>query len=57
MYFDNPNKIVLDPLNFADDIVQSGNRRKTAILKNWSDTLFVDLNYEGWARSPFSVDW
>ena len=51
-----PNKFALEPLYFAGDIVRSGNRRKRAVLKNWSDTLFVDLNYGGWARSPFLVD-
>ena len=46
------NRFVLEPLNFADDVVRGGNRRKRALLKNWSDTLFVDLNHGGWARSP-----
>ena len=26
------------------------------LFKNGSDTLFVDLDCDGWARSPFSVD-
>ena len=39
-----PNKFVLEPLNFADDVVRDGDGRKTAIFKNWSDTLFVNLD-------------
>ena len=38
-----PDKLVLEPLNFADDIVRDGNCRKRAIFKNWSDTLFINL--------------
>ena len=46
----------MEPLKFADNVVRGGNRRKRAILKNRLDVLFVDLNYGGWARSPFLVD-
>ena len=46
-------KLVLELLNFAVDIVRGGNCRKRAILKNRSDTLFINLDYGGWARSPF----
>ena len=48
-----PDKFVLEPLNFADDIIRGGNCRKRAVLKNRSDTLFIKLNYGGWARSHF----
>ena len=43
------------PLNFADDNAQGGNCRKRAILKNRSDALFINLNYGGWAMSPFFI--
>ena len=43
-------------LYFADDIVRSSNSRKRAVLKNWTDALFVNLDYGGWARPPFFVD-
>ena len=49
------NKIILELLNFADDVVQDGDGRKGAVFKNWSDTLFVYLDYGGWARPPFFV--
>ena len=52
-----PNEFVLKPLNFANDIVRGGNCRKRVILKNRSDTLFINLDYGGWARSPFLIDW
>ena len=39
-----PNKFVLEPLNFADDKVRSDNGRNRAVLKNWSDALFIDLD-------------
>ena len=52
-----PEKLVLEPLNFADDIVRGGNCRKSAVLKNRSDTLFINLGYGGWARSPFFMSW
>ena len=39
-----PYKFVSEPLNFADDIVQSSNSRKRAIFKNWTDALFVNLD-------------
>ena len=45
------------PLNFADDVVRGGNSRNRAVLKNRSDALFVDLDYGGWNRSPFLVDY
>ena len=40
MYFDKGranrmNKFVLEPLNFADDIVRSDNGRNRAVFKNW----------------------
>ena len=38
-----PNKLVLEPLNFADDIVRGGNCRKRAVVKNWPDALFINL--------------
>ena len=41
MYF---GKLVLEPLNFAGDIVRGGNCRKRAVLKNRSDTLFINLD-------------
>ena len=41
------NKIVLEPLNFADDVVRGGHCRNRAILKNKSNALFVDLDYGG----------
>ena len=45
-----PNKLVLEPLNFADDMVEG------AVFKNRSDALFVNLDKSGWARSsPFVV--
>ena len=47
------NEFVLESLNFAGDIVQDGNCRKRAILKNRLDSLFINLDYGGWARSPF----
>ena len=37
-------KLVLEPLNFADDIVQSGNRRKRAVFKKMSGALFINLD-------------
>ena len=37
-------KFVLEPLNFADDVVRDGDGRKRAVFKNWSDTLFVNLD-------------
>ena len=49
---DKSKKFVLEPMNFADDIVRGGNCRKR-VLKNRSDALFIDLDYGGWARSPF----
>ena len=39
-----PNKFVLEPLNFADDIVRGDNCQKRAVLKNRSDALFINLN-------------
>ena len=39
-----PNKFVLELLNFADDVVQDGDGRKRTVFKNWSDTLFVNLD-------------
>ena len=39
-----PYKFVLEPLDFADDIVRSSNSRKRAIFKNWTDALFVNLD-------------
>ena len=48
MYFGkrraSPYKFVLEPLNFADDIVRSSNSRKRAVFKNWMDALFVNLD-------------
>ena len=35
---------VLEPLNFADDIVRSSNSRKRAVFKNWTEALFVNLD-------------
>ena len=36
MYFGKkPNKLVLEPLNFADDIDRGGRGRKRAVFKNW----------------------
>ena len=32
------------PLNFADDVVRGGDSRKQDVFKNWSDTLFVNLD-------------
>ena len=29
-----PDKLVLEPLNFADDIVRGGNCRRRAVFKN-----------------------
>ena len=46
------DKLVLEPLNFADDIVRGGNCGKRVVFKNTSDTLFINLDYGGWARSP-----
>ena len=37
-------KFVLEPLNFADDIVRSDNGRNRAVFKKWSDALFIDLD-------------
>ena len=53
---DKLNKFVLGPLNFADDIVRGGNCRKTALLKNGLDTLFINLDYGSWTRSPFFIN-
>ena len=39
-----PNKFVLEPLNFADDIIRSDNGQNRAVLKIWSDALFIDLD-------------
>ena len=50
-----PNKFVLEPLNFADDIDRGDNCRKRAVLKNRLDALFINLNYGGRARSPFFI--
>ena len=38
------NKLVLELLNFADDIVRGGNCRKRAVFKNWLDALLVNLD-------------
>ena len=38
------NKLVLEPLNSIDDIVQGGNCQKRAILKNGLDALFINLD-------------
>ena len=35
-----PNKFVLKPSNFADDIVQGRNCRKRAVIENRSDKRF-----------------
>ena len=43
----------MEPLNFADDVVRGGDCRKRAVLRNGSDTLFINLDYGGWARSTF----
>ena len=51
-----PYKFVLELLNVADDIVRDGNSRKRDVFENWTDTLFVNLDYGGWARPPFFVD-
>ena len=51
-----PGEFVLEPLNFADDVVRGSNCRKRAVLKNKSDALFIDLDYGGRGRSPFLVD-
>ena len=59
MYFGKrkgkPDKLVLEPLNFADDMVRGGNCRKGAVFENWSDALFINLYLGGWARSPIFV--
>ena len=39
-----PNIFVLEPLNFANDIVRFGNSRKRAVFKNWMDALFINLD-------------
>ena len=49
------NKFVLEPLNFADDIVQGDNCRKRVILKNRLDLLLINLNCGGQARFPFFI--
>ena len=49
------NKFVLEPLNFADDIVRGDNSQKRAVFKNWSDTVFINLDLGGWARSSLFV--
>ena len=51
-----PYKFALEPLNFADDIVRSSNSRTRPVFKNGTDTLFVNLDYSGWARPPFFAD-
>ena len=43
----------MEPFNFADDCVQCCYGQKGAIFKNWSDALFIDLQYGGRAGSPF----
>ena len=48
-----PNKLVLEPLNFVDDIVLGGNGQKRAVFKYWSGALFINLDKGGCARSPF----
>ena len=50
-----PDKFVLEPLNFADDIVRADNCRKRAMLKNRSDASFINLDYGGCAKSPFFI--
>ena len=52
---DKPEKLVLKPLNFADDIVRGSNGRKCAVFQYCSDTLFVNLNECGGAWSPLFV--
>ena len=42
-------------MNFADDCVRSCYSRKGAIFENWPDTLFVALQYGGWAGSSFFI--
>ena len=27
------------------------------VFKNWTDALFVNLDYGGWARPPFFIDY
>ena len=39
-----PNKLVLEPLNFADDINRGGDSRKRALFKDCSDALFINLD-------------
>ena len=51
-----PYKFVLEPLNFADDIVRSSNSQKRTVFKNGTEALFVNLDNGGWARPPFFVD-
>ena len=51
------DKLVLEPLNFADDHVRHCYGRKGAIFENWPDTLFVNLQYGGRAWSPFFIDY
>ena len=55
MYFGKrrASRISLELPNFVDDIVRSGNSRKRAVFKNWTDALFVNLDQGGWARPPF----
>ena len=47
------NQLVLEQMNFANDIIRSGNCRTRPILKNRSDTLFINLDNGGWVRSKF----
>ena len=39
--------------HFNDDIVRGGNCRKKAALKNRSNALFINLDYDGWVRAHF----
>ena len=43
-YYLKPDKLVVEPLNFADDMVRSGNCQKRAVFKNWSDALSINLD-------------
>ena len=46
-----PNKLVLEPLNFADDMVRGDDGRKRAVFKTRSEALFINLDWGGLERS------
>ena len=48
---------MLEPLNFADDIVRSSYGGKRAVFKDWKDACFVNLDKVAELGPYFFVDW